>query len=314
MTDKEQESLPKGQEELKFDENPYDPSRKRPEDLVRLFYQHNVPIIPVVSKRGVLIGILKKEDVISELSDIARVEKLAIDGFITKIAARMPLDSLLAYGKVREFIVVNIFGEVQGRWSRLQLFTAAESGEREDAPQDVASQKEEQVLEWMIYLILEHIPRALYALNMKHRTIFYNSHFEELYRKRFGADVDTHAVEKAFRDARRNRLVKGDREGEHNFFSEDLNCYYEKVPMTSNQKKSGYLIFCLNDADQRRVSGIAAGEGGTLALMLESVERQAIENALERCASLKDTAGSLGMGVKQLQGRMKKLSINSKKK
>jgi hypothetical protein len=311
MSEKEHEELPRDQEERKFDENPYDPSRKRPEDLVRLFYQHNVPIIPVVSKRGVLIGVLKKEDVISELSDIERVEKLAIDSFITRIAARMPLDSLLAYGKVREFIVVNIFGEVQGRWSRLQLFTAAENGEKGGAPQDMEAQKEEQVLEWMIYLILEHIPRALYALNMKNRTIFYNSHFEDLYKGKFGADVDTGAVERSFRDARRNRLVKGEKEGEHNFFNEDLGCYYEKIPMTSNRKKSGYLIFCLGGADEGSGAGAGPADGRTLAEVLETAERQALEGAMERCTSLRDAAKSLGISVKQLHGRIKKLSINS---
>jgi hypothetical protein len=314
MTEKDHEELSVAQEELKFDENPYDPSRKRPEDLVRLFYQHNVPIIPVVSKRGVLIGIMKKEDLISELSDIERVEKLSIDGFITRLAARMPLDSLLAYGKVREFIVVNIFGEVQGRWSRLQLFTAAENGEKGGEPQDMEAQKEEQVLEWMIYLILEHIPRALYALNMKNKTIFYNSHFEDLYRRRLGADVDTHAVEKSFRDAHRNRLVKGEKEGEHNFFNEDLGCYYEKVPMTSNRKKSGYLIFCRGDADRGTGGGAGFAEGMTLRELVETAERQAVEDAMDRCASLREAAKSLGIGVKQLQGKIKKLSIKSQKK
>src|SRR3990172_6812169 len=144
-----------------FEENPFNPENRRPEDIVRLFYSRNVPIIPVVSKRGMLIGILKKEDVVAELSDIDRVAKMKVDEFVTRLAAKLPLDELLPYGQIKEFIVINIFGEEQGRWSRLQLFTASEIPERAAAAaeREAGQQKEEQVLEGMIYLILEHIPR-----------------------------------------------------------------------------------------------------------------------------------------------------------
>lgn len=33
-----------------FEENPYQIDNKKPEDIVRLFYIHNVPIIPVISR------------------------------------------------------------------------------------------------------------------------------------------------------------------------------------------------------------------------------------------------------------------------
>ena len=155
-----------------FEENPFDHQNKRPEDVVRLFYLHDVPVIPVVSKRGMLLGILRKENVIAELSDIERVEKLKIDEFITRLAARMSFDDLLPYGKIKEFIVINIFGEEQGTWSRLQLFSACDTS-RGSAPEaEIRKQQEDQALEWMIYLILEHIPRALYALNSNGSTIF----------------------------------------------------------------------------------------------------------------------------------------------
>ena len=54
MSDKEIKS-----DIVSFDESPYSPEIKKPEDIVRLFYVHNVPILPVVSKRGILLGILK---------------------------------------------------------------------------------------------------------------------------------------------------------------------------------------------------------------------------------------------------------------
>ncbi len=308
MTDKENPAA----DELKFDENPYDPSRKRPEDVVRLFYKHNVPLIPVVSKRGMLLGILKKEDVIAELSDIDRVEKLSIDAFITRLAKRMSFDALLGYGRVREFIVINIFGEMQGKWTRLQLFSAVEEGDgATGARKEVEDQKEEQALEWMIYLILEHIPRALYAMNVKNRTIFYNSHFEEMYRLKFNSDVDTASVEKFFKNPNRNRLETSGKEGEHNFFNEDLGVHYEKIPMMSNRKKAGYLIFCLPDHDVAG-GGDAGGsvKGKTLAEVLEAAERRVVTETMNRCGNLREASESLGISVKQLNSRIKKLSIH----
>ena len=193
MTDKEKDEL------KEFSENPFDPEKVKPEDLVRLFYIHDVPVIPVVSRRGYLMGIIRKKDVISELSDIDRSRQLKTDKFITKLAHKMNFEDLLPYGKIREFVVINIFGEVQGKWPRSKLFAACEMynqlPEKEESPDN---QKEEQILEWIIYLILEFIPRPLYAINEKGSTIFYNSHFEDLYLKKFGVDeVDTKQVEKS---------------------------------------------------------------------------------------------------------------------
>ena len=178
-------------EDLKeFQENPYDHHDKRPEDVVRLFYVHDVPVIPVVSKRGILIGVLRKESVISQLSDIERVEKLKIDEFITQLAGRMNFDDLLPYGKIREFVVINIFGEVQGTWTRLQLFSACENNKGTEHVEEVKKQQEDQALEWMIYLILEHVPRGLYAVNEKGKTIFYNSYFEDFFTEKFKKEVE----------------------------------------------------------------------------------------------------------------------------
>ncbi|MCL2026020.1 MAG: hypothetical protein FWG92_04355, partial [Leptospirales bacterium] len=60
---------------ITLSENPYSANGKQTSDIVRLFYINDIPIIPVVSKRGVLLGILKKDDVIAELSDLDRSAK-----------------------------------------------------------------------------------------------------------------------------------------------------------------------------------------------------------------------------------------------
>ena len=61
-------------------------------------------------KRGILLGILSKEKVISELSDIERVNRQKIDDFITKVLRKMTLDDLLPLvGNIKEFVVINLF-------------------------------------------------------------------------------------------------------------------------------------------------------------------------------------------------------------
>ncbi|TAL38076.1 MAG: CBS domain-containing protein [Spirochaetes bacterium] len=242
-----EEKREENKELREFHENPYNPERKKPEDIVRIFYIHNVPIIPVVSKRGGLLGIIRKEDVVSELSDIERTRDQRIDKFVSHLAKKMTLDDLLPYVAVcREFVVVSIFGEVEGRWTRLELLAACESPQKARVVEnDIEKQKELQMMEWMIYMILEHVPRALYAVNKQGKTIFYNHYFEELYAARKSGEVDTGFVEKALGDAAKNEFFPaGKKGGEMYFYNQDLKMYYEKLPMLNNNKTVGYLIYC----------------------------------------------------------------------
>ena len=309
MTKKE---TPKTDGEKKFEENPYNPENKKPEDVVRLFYKHNVPIIPVISKRGGLLGILKKEDVISELSDIERVEKLTIDKFITKVASKMTFDNLLQYGKIKEFVVLNIFGEIQGTWTRLHLFGATETEKKQAAPEvDVEKQREEQILEWMIYLILEHIPRPLYALNEKNKTIFYNSYFEELYEDKFAKEVETKFVESSLKNADKNQLIAGLEDEEIYFLNTDMNILYEKIPLMSKDKRVGFLIFCLNNTDQNKefLRSSSNAKEKSLQEIVDSFEHQLIDEKIKEFHDLGVAAENLKITKKTLSARIKKYDI-----
>lgn len=300
----------------KFEENPYDPESRGPEDIVRLFYTHNVPIVPVISRRGVLLGILKKEDVIAELSDIERARNRKIDKFITELARRMTFDDLLAYGRIPEFLVVNIFGEEQGRWTRLQLFTACErashSSEPEDVSNEIQDQKEEQMMEWIIYLVLEHIPRALYAVNTDGKTIFYNSHFEEIYTAAFGNDdVDTSRVEAILRETDANEIGGQKEDGELLFHNLTLDVAYEKIPLMGREKCLGYLFFLERKGD-RQARTVHLAEG-TLQEQIDSCERQILVNALHEANDLASAAKKLKISKGALQSRAKKQGIDFKK-
>jgi len=311
-----EEKREEGKGELReFRENPYDPEAKKPEDVVRIFYMNNVPLVPVVSHRGILLGILKKDDVVAELSDIERASKRSIDTFITALARKMPLDEVLPYvSDIREFVTVNLFGEIQGNWSRLQLLAACESPRGADSiAADASQDREKQAMEWMIYLILEHIPRALYALNERGGTIFYNSHFEDLYETTLGREVDTAFVEKSIGDSEKNEVhTREDGSNEPYFYNRDMRIYYEKIPMQSGGKNVGYLIYCGRELNAPAAAGkaVRGKKKQSLAQALESAERTAIVNAIiGRGGDARKAAEDLGLSGASLSARMKKLGI-----
>jgi len=316
-SDKPVENISAPEDELReFEENPYATDDKKPEDILRLFYAHNTPIIPVISKRGLLLGILKKDDVVSELSDIDRASHYKIDEFISGLSRKMNLDDLLEYGKIREFVIINLFGEVQGRWSRMQLFMASESlVKTPDIQNEAENHKEEQVLEWIIYLILEHVPRALYAINDAGKTIFYNSHFEDAYKKKQKNDVDTVFVENSLKDSDKNDFFTGKNSKEVYFYNKDLDIYYEKIPLISKKKKIGFLIYCNSkqiSTDDLVISGVDI-RGMSLDEIMSSVERRLLVNALKGNKDLKVVADSLHISRQALNTKMKKFNIDLKK-
>ncbi|MDY6934696.1 MAG: hypothetical protein SVZ03_10835 [Spirochaetota bacterium] len=302
-----------------FNENPYNPESKRPEEIVRIFYINNVSIVPVVSKRGMLLGILRKDEVISELSDIERVNKQKIDQFIKKLAKKMSLDELLAVvGRQKEFVVINLFGEIHGNWSRLKLFAACEQGKKGDyLNEEIEKQQEEQILEWMIYLILEHIPRPLYALNNKGKTIFYNSYFEEIFENQLKRDVDIKLVEESLSNSNKNELYSKKRGSkEVYFYNKDMKFYYEKVPLVSKGEIVGFLIYydkSLSEDSSVMLPGIDM-EGMSLKKMLESIERLLIVEAIRgNSYNLKEVAKNLRVTEQFLHKRIEKYGIDIKR-
>jgi hypothetical protein len=302
---------------VKFDENPYNPESKGPEEIVRLFYSNNVPILPVVSKRGLLLGILTKETVISELSDLERVGKQRIDDFIMKISRKMSLDELLPVaGNVKEFVVINLFGEVYGKWSRLELFSACEipGSKKEKEASSITGHRDDQALEWMIYLVLEHIPRALYALNDKGKTVFFNSHFEDIYLAQTGKDVETKFVESSLANTGKNDFFYRKKDSKDMyFFNKDMKFYYEKVPLISNDKNVGYLIFVDSHLSEKSGPVYPGIDMNSMSLneMIDSVERSLIVDSIrQNNNNINETAKKLKISVKTLTAKIKIQGIN----
>lgn len=298
-----------------FNDNPYDPGKTKPEDIMRIFFVNNVPVIPVSSKSGLLVGILRKEDLVSELSDIERVRQQNTDQFISKLTRKVTLDDLLPYvAKTKEFTVINIFGEVQGRWSRLDLLEAAEkNSKRKLSETEIEKQREEQVLEWIIYLILEHIPRALYALNQNGKTIFFNSNFEELYLQAMKAEIDIDFIEKSLNNPDKNDFFYRHKNEEMYFYNKDMDFYYEKVPLMNKDEKLGFLIFCdkLNAMPSSLVPADDSLKDKPLQEKLEFLERMILVETLNDCnCDHSEVCRKLNISKQFLLKKIKKYDIN----
>lgn len=309
------------QDSLKeFDENPYNPEKVKPEDIIRIFFINDIPLIPVVSNRGVLLGVLNKDDAISELSDIERVNKQKTDQFIDKLLKKMSFDDLLPYvAENKEFVTINLFGEIQGKWSRLELLAAGDQGKhKKSVEREIEKQKEDQILEWMIYLILEHIPRALYAINEKGKTIFYNSYFEDMFTEKMGKELDIKTVEASLNNTDENELFyRKDGDSEVYFYNKKLQFYYEKVPFKSKDKIVGFLIYCdkgLNESPGFSLPGIDIKDM-SLHQILDSIERLVVVDTIkEKDHDIQMVAKSLKISRKSLLRKIEKYGIEIDKK
>ncbi|MBN1499111.1 MAG: CBS domain-containing protein, partial [Spirochaetes bacterium] len=290
-----------------FTENPFDPDKKTPADVMRIFFLKNVPIVPVISRRNVLIGIITRESITAEMSDIDRFSSCKIDRFVTKIAVKMGFDQILQYiSKTKEFTVINIFGEIQGTWSRLELLAACENSVlgKNDPESEIISNREDQVMEWMIYLILEHIPRAIFAMNDKGKTIFYNSFFEDIILKNTESDeVNIPELEKNLTESSLNDYFFRDKEKKDMYFyNKAYDFHYEKVPMFSHGKPMGYLIFCLNEISESYTeTELLSNSKMNLKEKIEAFERHLlVEEIQNKKMDMKSAARELCINEKNL--------------
>jgi len=151
-------------------------------------------------------------------------------------------------------------------------------------------------------------------LNEAGKTIFYNSHFEEKYRKVMKKEVDIRIVEKTFKNPDKNELITAKRGGDIHFYNKDLKLYYERVPMISKNKKMGYLIFCgaeTDDAREMKPYG-ADMKGKSLGEMLSTLEKQILADALKNYGDAALAAESLRLSKKMFTTRVLKFGIKMK--
>ncbi|HRX16287.1 MAG TPA: helix-turn-helix domain-containing protein [Spirochaetota bacterium] len=299
---------------LEYESNPFDTTKKRAADIMRIFFERNVPLLPVVSRDNHLFGIITKPALTAAMSDIDNFDSVKIDAFVMKVAQKMEFEEVVALiGNEKLFPVINIFGEEKGNWSRIDLLEASDVTrmKKNDVDLEVQQNKEDAALEWMIYMILEHIPRPLYAVNQNGGTIFYNGLFEQLVCERLDVfEPDVEYIEKSFADVTLNDYFEGSL-GEYCFYNKELDLYYEKVPMKNEGKSVGYLIYCSRGLKEHADAGTNQ-DAVSFDEKVEAYERKLIVDALHASGNeLTITAEMLDISRSALQKKIKKLGINT---
>ncbi|MDA3899156.1 MAG: hypothetical protein PF637_01415 [Spirochaetes bacterium] len=301
---------------LEYESNPFDTTKKRAADIMRIFFERGIVLLPVVSRNNHLFGIITKPALTAAMSDIDNFDSVKIDAFIMRVAVKMDFEqvvSLVANDKL--FPIIDIFGEEKGSWSRIDLLEACDTTrlKRAEVEKEVRQNKDDAALEWMIYLILEHIPRPLYAINQNGATIFYNGLFEQLVCEAWDIfEPDVRRVEASFADVSQNDYFEG-AGGEYCFYNRELDLYYEKVPMKNDDSSVGYLIYCSRGLKEH-AGDIRNPSDQTFDERVGEFERKLIVEALHNSDnSINETADLLSVSKTFLQKKMKKMGINVEK-
>jgi DNA-binding NtrC family response regulator len=137
-----------------------------------------------------------------------------------------------------------------------------------------------------------------------------------LYEEKKNSEVDVEAVEKTISDPAGNELFSGLNQDDLHFYNSDLDIFYEKIPMTSSGKKSGFLIFCDKKSpgeNEFKIPGVDL-RNKSLIEILEAVERHLIVDAIRTSLSLENAAEKLKLTKQALTAKIKKFGIHYNEK
>ncbi|TGM59399.1 helix-turn-helix domain-containing protein [Leptospira vanthielii] len=157
------------------------------ESLYRHFLLTRATHLPVISEEGELLGLLSKDRVHRELSDLGR-EREDLDEIPLEILETELHENLLLFFKESTQIpVIGLDGEKKDNWDKprfLAAFTKLDSSHIRDPKLEEIESKLERKKEnadsvqWFMELILSHFPDGLIATDVTGSTVFYNETFE----------------------------------------------------------------------------------------------------------------------------------------
>jgi len=133
--------------------------------------------------------------------------------------------------------------------------------------------------------------------------------------EKYGSEVDVSKMEKLFSDPLKNELFSSADENDLSFHNNELDIFYERVPLISSEKKSGFLFFCDKKSpglEELRVPGVDL-RGKSLPEILESIERHIVVDAIRKCENLNESAEMLKLTRPGLNSKIKKFSIEINK-
>ncbi|TGK84349.1 transcriptional regulator [Leptospira montravelensis] len=157
------------------------------ESLYRHFLLTKATHLPVISEAGELLGLLSKDRVHRELSDLGR-EREDLDEIPLEILERELHENLILYFKESTQIpVIGLDGEKKDNWDKprfLAAFSKLDSANiRDPKLEEIESKLEKKKdnadsVQWFMELILSHFPDGLLATDVTGSTVFYNETFE----------------------------------------------------------------------------------------------------------------------------------------
>ncbi|XDD55166.1 helix-turn-helix domain-containing protein [Leptospira sp. WS4.C2] len=158
------------------------------ESLYRHFLLTRATHLPVISEEGELLGLLSKDRVHRELSDLGR-EREDLDEIPLDILETELHENLILYFKESAQIpVIGLNGEKKDNWDKprfLAAFTKLDALQiRDPKLEEIESKLEKKKenadsVQWFMELILSHFPDGLLATDVTGSTVFYNETFEK---------------------------------------------------------------------------------------------------------------------------------------
>ncbi|EMY62253.1 helix-turn-helix domain-containing protein [Leptospira terpstrae] len=157
------------------------------ESLYRHFLLTRATHLPVISEEGELLGLLSKDRVHRELSDLGRereeLEEIPLDILETELHENL----ILYFKESSQIPVIGLDGEKKDNWDKprfLAAFTKLDaSHSRNPKLEEIESKLEKKKenadsVQWFMELILSHFPDGLIATDVTGSTVFYNETFE----------------------------------------------------------------------------------------------------------------------------------------
>ncbi|TGM03150.1 helix-turn-helix domain-containing protein [Leptospira jelokensis] len=310
------------------------------ESLYRHFLLTRATQIPVIGEKGELVGLLSKERVHRELSDLGK-EREDLDQIPIEILETELSESLVSYFKESSLIpVIGIDGEKKDNWDKprfLAAFTKLESKQIRDPKLETIESKLEKKKEnldsvqWFMELILSHFPDGLIATDVTGGTIFYNESFEKdiLTKPLFDDSIET--AEKFLHNLNREVLATYLKDHDLSLGKEadtsvlttmlpDLQSQVRIITLKKEKKVVGFLYHFTSS-----VSGIGTGKSDfpdldlafhsklPLETVLAEMEAHYIHKSLQRNSqNISHAASELGIPRTTLQNRIRFLNLSER--
>ncbi|MDF3818298.1 helix-turn-helix domain-containing protein [Leptospira sp. 96542] len=299
--------------------------------------------LPVVSETGELLGLLSKDRVHRELSDLG-AERTDYESIPTEILElELSPNLLLFFKESQEIPVIGHLGERVDYWDKprfLAAFTKLDAKTNRDPnltsiQTKIEKQKESKdTIHWFMEMILSHFPDGLFATDVSGNSIFYNESFETKILPKPALGDSLKKAEDYLRDLNREVFANYLKEHDLDLTKETnisslqtpvfaLDMFLRIITLRKDKKIVGFLYHFTELGDgvkKHHKTGIRfpSLEDAFLAKfplekVLEEMESAYIHESLKKNQNnISHAASELGIPRTTLQNRIKYLNLNER--